>query len=105
MIELACTARHYKLTVLASVQYPKELIGSSIRSNIDYLFWSDLNEQGLQAVYQSIHIPMNFKSFNSFVDANNTNYQFIFYNSRESDKTKRIRIVKAIVYENLKFKK
>lgn len=102
LIDLATKSRHYKLTVICSVQYPKELISSSIRSNIDYLFWSDLNEQALISVYQSIHLPINFKTFQKFVDNNNTNYQFIFYNSKESDKKKRIKIVKSKIFENLK---
>ena len=102
LIDLATKSRHYKLTVICSVQYPKELISSSIRSNIDYLFWSDLNEQALISVYQSIHIPINFKTFQKFVDDNNTNYQFIFYNSKEPDKKNRIKIVKATQFENLK---
>ena len=38
LIDLSTKSRHYKLTVIGSVQYPKELISSSIRSNIDYLF-------------------------------------------------------------------
>ena len=102
LIDLATKSRHYKLTVICSVQYPKELISSSIRSNIDYLFWSDLNEQALISVYQSIHIPINFKTFQKFVDDNNTNYQFIYYNSKEPNKKDRIKIVKSRVFENLK---
>jgi hypothetical protein len=44
LIDLACKSRHYKLTVISSVQFPKHLITTSVRSNIDYLFFSDLNE-------------------------------------------------------------
>jgi len=105
LIDLATKARHYKLTVICSVQYPKELISSSIRSNIDYLFWSDLNEQALMAVYQSIHVPMNFKKFETYVNEYNTNYQFIFYNSKEPDKVKRLSIIKAQEFNNLKLQK
>ena len=36
LIDLATKSRHYKITVICSVQYPKELITSSFRSNIDY---------------------------------------------------------------------
>ena len=43
LIDLSTKARHYKLTVICSVQYCKELISSSIRSNIDYVFFSDMN--------------------------------------------------------------
>ena len=51
LIELSIKARHFKLTVIASVQYPKELISSAIRCNTDYFFWSDLNEQGLVSIF------------------------------------------------------
>ena len=105
LIQLATQGRHFYLTVIASVQYPKELISSSIRSNIDYLFWSDLNEQALQAVFQSIHVPMNFKNFNKFVDHNNTNYQFIFYDSRNPDKNDRLKVIKAKEFTNMKMDK
>jgi hypothetical protein len=105
LIDLATKSRHYKLTVICSVQYCKELISSSIRSNIDYLFWSDLNEQALMAVYQSIHVPMNFKKFETYVNEYNTNYQFIFYNSKEANKVKRLCIVKANEFNNLKLEK
>ena len=44
LVHLAIMSRHFYLQVCCSVQYPKELISSAIRSNIDYLFFSDLNE-------------------------------------------------------------
>ena len=105
LIDLSTKSRHYKITVICSVQYCKELISSSIRSNIDYLFFSDLNEQALMACYQSIHIPYNFRTFQRYVDDNNTNYQFIFYNSKEPDKSKKLSIVKAKIYNSLKLEK
>ena len=105
LIDLACKSRHFKITVICSVQYPKELITSSIRSNIDYLFWSDLNQQALIAVYQSIHVSMNFKEFEKYVDHNNTNYQFLFYNSKQPDKVKRLSVVKSKEFNNLKLEK
>jgi len=105
LVQLATCSRHYKISVNVNVQYCKELISSSIRSNIDYLFFSDLNEQALMAIYQSIHVPMNFRKFNEFVDLNNTNYQFIFYSSKEPDKSKRLSVVKAKIFNNLKLEK
>ena len=102
LIHLAVMSRHFYLQVCVSVQYPKELISSSIRSNIDYLFFSDLNEQALMSCYQSVHVPYNFKTFQKFVDENNTNYQFIFYDSHNPDKQDRIKVVKSKVYENLR---
>ena len=105
LVDLATKSRHFKLTVICSVQYCKELISSSIRSNIDYLFWSDLNQQALMAIYQSIHVPLNFKKFEEFVNEYNTNYKFIFYNIKEADKVKRLSIVRATEFSNLKLQK
>ncbi len=105
LIDLATKSRHYKLTVISSVQFPKQLITTSIRSNIDILFWSDLNEQGLRAIYESISIPMNFKTFLNLVNEYNTDYRFFTYNSKESDKKKRLKLVKSKLYTNLKILK
>ena len=102
LVDLASKGRHYKLTVIVSVQFPKTLISPAIRSNIDYLFWSDLNETGLKAVYESITIKQSFKNFVQFVEEHNHSYQFMFFNGKENDKTKRFKIVKASEYQNLK---
>jgi len=102
LIDLACKSRHYKLTVINSVQFPKHLITTSIRSNIDYLFFSDLNEQGLRAIYESTSLPIKFNFFIDLVNKYNTDYKFFYYNSKESDKNKRLKLIKAMIYENLK---
>ena len=101
LIQLACQSRHFLISVICSVQYPKQLISSSIRSNIDYLFCGDLNEQGIQAIYQCIHTPLNYKQFLQYVDKNNINYQFIFYSSKEMDKKLRLKICKSRMFNNL----
>ena len=105
LCDLAIKSRHFKISCICAVQYCKELISSSIRSNIDYIFFSDMNENAIQSIYHSIHVPYNFKMFKKFVDDNNTNYQFIFYNSKEPDKSKRLSIVKARLFNNLKLQK
>ena len=105
LCNLAIKSRDFKITTICSVQYCKELISSSIRSNVDYCFFSDMNENAIQSIYHSIHVPFNFKTFKKFVDDNNTNFQFIFYNSKEPDKSKRLNIVKAKIFNNLKLEK
>ncbi len=91
------------LTVICSVQYPKQLISSSIRNNLDLIFFSDMGEVGLRAIYDCIHLPFNFKTFQKFVDENNHNYQFILYNGRIQDKNERLKLVKAKIFRELKF--
>jgi energy-coupling factor transporter ATP-binding protein EcfA2 len=102
LINLSTLGRHYYITVLFSTQYCKSLCSSSIRNNLDGIFFSDLGETALRAIYDSLHVNMNFKLFNEYINENNTNYQFIYYNGREPDKKKRLNIVKAKIFENLK---
>ena len=105
LVNLSTMSRHYHITVLLSLQYPKQLCSSSVRNNLDGIFFSDLGENALRAIYESLHTNMNFKQFQQYVDANNTNYQFIFYNGRESDKQKRLVVVKSKIFNNLKLLK
>jgi hypothetical protein len=34
--------RHFKITTILSSQYPKQLVSSSIRNNLSYIFINDL---------------------------------------------------------------
>ena len=102
LIDLACLGRHFKITVIMSVQYPKQLCSSSIRSNIDYLFWSDLGEIAIKAVYECIHVKYNFREFKDFVNQNNHSYQFILYDSRTQNREERLKVVKAKELKNIK---
>jgi hypothetical protein len=105
LIDLSTLGRHFKITCIASVQYPKTLINSSIRHNLDYIIFSDLGELALKAIYECIHIKMNFKEFQEFVNNNNHNYQFIFYNGRTQNRNDRISVIKAKTYNNIKLLK
>jgi len=102
LINLSTLGRHYHITVLLSLQYPKQLCNSAIRNNLDSVYFSDLGEVALHAIYDSIHLSMNFKSFQQFVDENNNDYKFIMYDSRESNKKDRLKIVKGRIFNNLK---
>ena len=102
LINLASMGRHFHISCICSVQYPKQLISSSIRNNLDIVIFSDLGEIALRAIYESIHLPFNFKTFKKFVDENNNNYQFILYNGRTQDKKERLKIIKAKEYSNLR---
>lgn len=103
LINLATYGRHLLLTCICSVQYPKQLISSSIRNNLDLIFFSDLGEIALKTIYDCIHLPFSFKEFQKFVDENNHNYQFILYNGRTQNKKERLSIIKAKTFFNLKF--
>ena len=105
LVDLSTLGRHFKITCICSVQYPKTLINSSIRNNLDYIIFSDLGEMALKAIYESIHIKMTFKQFQEFVNENNNNYQFIIYNSRTQNRNDRISIIKAKTYDKIKLLK
>jgi len=95
LINLSTLARHFKITVILSIQYPKGLLSSSIRGNINYLFFNDLNYEAEDAILKSVHIPFKYNEFHKFIDEHNSDYQFIMYNNNEKDKKKRLKIVKA----------
>jgi len=97
--EIATLGRHYKITCICSVQYCKGLISSSIRNNLDYIFFSDIGYIQIEALYEVISVNIDKQTFKSFIDENNNNYQFILYDSREKMKKDRLKIVKADLME------
>ena len=101
LVNLSTMGRHFKITTILSSQYPKQLVTSSIRNNLSYIFINDLGYIALKSIYESLHINMNYKEFQNYIDDNNNNYQFIFYNGMIQQKN-RLFLVKAIIYENLK---
>ena len=103
LINLSTLGRHYLISVICSVQYCKGLCSSSIRNNIDYFIWSDLGEQAIKSVYETIHIGMNFKEFKQFTQDNNHDYQFIMYDSRTQNRDERLKVIKAKELKQLKF--
>jgi len=106
--DIFTTGRHYKITIIVSVQFGKCIIWPSVRNNIDYLFFSEVNNDCLESIYKWIatkKIFKNFVAFEKFVEDNNWDFKFIFYNNKEHDKKKRISIVKAQLYDEIKFEK
>lgn len=99
IINLSTLGRHFKITVILSVQYPKGLFTSSIRGNINYVFFNDLNYEGEDAIYKTIHIPFKYNEFHNFIDNNNDDYKFIMYDNNEKNKKERIKIVKAKILD------
>ena len=103
LINLASMGRHFKITTILSSQYPKQLVSSSIRNNLSYIFINDLGYIALRAIYESIHIKMSYKEFQNYVDDNNNDFQFIFYNGMIQSK-ERLFLVRATELKNLVLK-
>ena len=104
LIDLSSMGRHFKLTCLLSCQFPKQIVGTIIRNNLDYILFSDLGEITTKAIYEATHLGMNYKEFKEFVNKNNHNYQFILYDGRTQDRKERLKIIRAREYNNLKLK-
>ncbi len=101
LINLSTMGRHFKITTILSSQYPKQLVSSSIRNNLSYIFINDLGQIALKSIYESLHIKLSYKEFQDYIDENNNNYQFIFYNGMTQDKN-RLSLVRAKEFTNLK---
>lgn len=97
--------RHYNITTLMSIQFNKHLCNNIIKNNLDMIFISDLGDVCLKSIYESIHINMSYKEFKNYVNENNHSFQFIMYNSRINEKNKKLSIVKARLFNNLKLQK
>ena len=104
LMDLSSMGRHFKLTCILSCQFPKQIVGTIIRNNLDYIIYSDLGEIALKAVYEATQLGMNFKEFKEFTDINNHDYQFILYDGRTQDRKERLKVIKATEYKNLKLK-
>ena len=102
LMDLSSMGRHFKLTCILSTQFPKQIVGTIIRNNLDYLIYSDCGDISLKAIYESIHIPFNFKEFKEFTQENNHSYQFIMYDGRTQNRKERLKLIKANLLSDLK---
>ena len=105
LMDLSSMGRHFKLTCLLSCQFPKQIVGTIIRNNLDYIMFSDLGEIAMKALYEATLLGMNFKEFKEFTDRNNQNYQFILYDGRTQDRKERLKVIRAKEFNNLKLEK
>lgn len=105
IVNVASYGRHLNITTIISSQFSKGFTTSSLRSNITYLFFSDQNEIGERSIYECTSLKLSFRQFQEYINNNNNNYQFIFYDSKMSDKNNRLKIVKAKLIEKIKIKK
>ena len=55
-------------------------ISTSVRNNVDYWFFSDINQGMIKTIYECLSIPMNEKEFTKYLNDNNNDYAFIYYN-------------------------
>lgn len=60
---IATLGRHLNCCTILSVQYPKIMVSNIIRSNVDMMFISKLNNKGLEACYEVINTGLNKKHF------------------------------------------
>ncbi len=100
LTDLSSMGRHFKLTCVLSCQFPKQVVGTIIRNNLDYIIYSDLGEIALKAIYESTHLGMNFKEFKEFTDNNNHDYQFILYDGKTQDRKEKLKVIRATEFKN-----
>ena len=56
---------------------------------MDYWFFSDINQGMIKTIYECLSIPMNEKEFTKYLNDNNNDYAFVYYNSKEKEKALR----------------
>ena len=70
-----------------------------IRSNIDYLFFSDLNKKNYENIYDIVITDLSIKQFTHKIQQINNNFQFIMYDNNTKDRQKRWHIIKSKLFE------
>jgi hypothetical protein len=93
--------RHYGITIIMSVQFPRHVCSKIIRNNIDYLFISELNNETMKNIIKEcICISgVDYDEIYNYIINNNNDYQFIMYSNVESNKSKRLSVIKAKLLE------
>ena len=70
-----------------------------IRSNIDYLFFSDLNKKNYENIYEIVITDLSIKQFTAKINQLNNNFQFIMYDNNTKDRQKRWHVIKSKLFE------
>lgn len=94
--KLATQGRHFSITSIVSAQVATQAVSPAIRNNTSYLFIRKLNAETLKKQIYSMVISTDFQSpeeFKEFVNKNNRDYQFIFYDNDGDEK--HLKIIKA----------
>lgn len=93
--------RHFNITIIMSVQYPKFVVSPIIRNNIDYCFLGELSSEMMFNLAKELFVVsgVSTQQIYAFIVANNNNFQFILYDNTEKDRTKRFMVVKAKLLE------
>ncbi len=82
--------RHLNILIIISTQYSKSfLLNPIIRSNIDYLFFSDLNKKNYENIYDIVITQSSIKKFTAKIQEINNNFQFIMYDNHTKDRQQR----------------
>ena len=104
--ELFTQGRHYNISVIVSSQNAAHFLSPTIRTNIDYLAFRKVENTYKKTLWNIWNTGMAFPKFKDYVDQNTTDYKFILYDntSQSKDDTERIKVVKAVLYDNLKIK-
>jgi hypothetical protein len=83
---LYANSRHYHISVILLSQIANRLLTPAIKENSDYIFFSRINRNGLESIWESI-CNINKKEFIAFAEKSNKDYSFILYdNTTQSNK-------------------
>lgn len=105
--ELFTQGRHYNLSVIVSSQNAAYFLDPTKRSNIDYLGFRKVENTYKKTLWNMCNTKMKFEEFKDFINENTTDYKFILYDntSQTKDDKERFKIVKAVLYDEMKVRK
>ena len=93
--QLFCMSRHWNITLILSSQYVKKLVSSTIRSNMHYLIYNQLNMENLECIYKIVYLDIDKKTFFNYIYNIKERYTFVFYNNMGQDLKDSYKLIKA----------
>lgn len=92
---LATQLRHYHITAIISTQYPNALPPKYRTNCMSTVIFRTNTNVALKALWESYGQYYKFNEFRELVMKSTGNYQFLYYNKKESDPTKQYQCMKA----------
>jgi len=90
--------RHYNITLICSLQFPRFVLSPLCRGNLSYLFVKELNNKILKSIVDEILVisGVDEKQIFDYVVNNNDGWKFILYNNCTGiEKKDRLSIIEA----------
>jgi len=94
--------RHYKISIITSIQQLTNSIPPYVRNNISSFFFSQNNKNNIETIYNEIYFPGTFSEFQKLVYSICNNYYFMIFTKNTYKNS--LQKIKASLNKSLKIR-